>query len=389
MKRLQQIAALIQALLISTYKPMRTFFQSAALAVCVLFTGCTRIQEAFLEYKVRAATEYVDLRDLNKLHVVLCGTGTPQQADRSRAQACTVVAAGGHIFLFDAGEGAAASLESLRIPASQISNIFITHWHSDHFNGLGTVINHSWMNGRSNPMTVYGPPGVEAVVQGLYGAYAMDASFRATQLGNRADLAFAMPNEIRMSRDESAVRVFDRDGVTVDAYRMVHHPVDPSYGYVIQYCGKKVFVSGDTKVDSVYLPAMKNADIVVHEAVHAQLLHGAAEAMRRIGLTQRAALTDSILDSHADTLQLAGLAEAASVKHLVLTHLIPAPDNLVLRHLFVRGMHERYQGQVTLGEDGTHIILPLSQIRPQPATHPNSSSTDKPVVKINKPSSSP
>ena len=328
-----------------------------ALGCAILLPACDYVQEKFIDHKVKELAKEQVLTDKDSIHVILCGTGSPQQPDRSRVQACTLVAAGGHLFLFDAGEGATLSLQALRVSTAGIDKVFITHWHSDHFNDLGGLINHGWIMGRTTPLTVYGPPGANQVVQGLKEAYEKDVGFRSGHMKTRPELAYAEAQEINLPAGQDTVRVFEQDGVTIDAHRVVH--VEPSYGYVIRYRGKKVFVSGDTRVDPVYMPAMEHADVAVHEAVQSDLVTQSARAMRRNGMDIRALIAERIISYHADTLELARMAQKAGVKHLVLTHLIPAPDSFAAKQLFTAGMKDLFGGEITLGEDGTHIVLPV------------------------------
>jgi ribonuclease Z len=268
-----------------------------------------------------------------------------------------LIAAGGKLFLFDAGENAMRNLETNHVPLAKLENIFITHWHSDHFNGLGGVINHTWVNGRTQPLTVYGPPGVVPVVKGLSMAYALDASYRHTHFVPNEQLAFAEAKTIVIPQAQESVRVYEQNGVTIDAYRVNHFPVDPAYGYVLRYQGKKIFVSGDTRVTDIYQDALQDADLVIHEALNTHMIEKIAESMERQGLNQKASDARKVIEYHSDTLELASLAEKAKVKHLVLTHLIPAPPNFIAKYLFVRGMADRFNGEITLGEDALEIDL--------------------------------
>jgi ribonuclease Z len=145
--------------------------------------------------------------------------------------------------------------------------------------------------------------------------------------------------------------------VTIDAYRVNHFPVDPAYGYVLRYQGKKIFVSGDTRVTDIYQDALQDADLVIHEALNTHMIEKIAESMERQGLNQKASDARKVIEYHSDTLELASLAEKAKVKHLVLTHLIPAPPNFIAKYLFVRGMADRFNGEITLGEDALEIDL--------------------------------
>ncbi|MDN6859203.1 MBL fold metallo-hydrolase [Pseudomonas sp. CAN2814] len=329
----------------------------AAVAAGVVLNG-QRIQEAILDAEVRDRTDNSLTNADGSIRVILCGTGTPQ-VNAPRGQACTLVAAGGQLFLFDAGENAMRNIEDNHVPLPALNRVFITHWHSDHFNGLGALINHTWINGRKTPFEVYGPRGVEQVVKGLAMAYAEDVEFRHLHAlpAISTELAYAQAHVVEMADDAESMRVFEQDGVTIDAFRVDHRPVDPAFGYVLRYNGKKVFISGDTRVTERYFGALQDADLVVHEAINGHLIRMGAAALQRTGQTAAAAQAVRVLDYHADTLGLARLAEKAKVRHLVLTHLIPSPTNFVSRQLFLRGMQERFSGELTLGEDAMEIRL--------------------------------
>lgn len=333
-------------------------FPALALLLPLALPGCERLEHAALDAMVRDRTDQSLLRSGSGVRVILCGTGSPQ-VNATRGQACTLVAAGGRLFLFDAGENALRNLEASHVPVEALSQVFVTHWHSDHFNGLGALINHSWINGRQTPLLVYGPPGVEPVVEGLAMAYGADATYRSAHAlpTTSRQLAFAEPRRVEIAESEESVRVYDQAGVTIDAYRVDHRPVEPAYGYVLRYQGRKLFISGDTRVSERYLEAMRDADLVVHEAINTQLIHQGADALTRTGQRERGEQALRVLDYHADTLELARLAQRAGVRHLVLTHLIPAPDNVIARRLFVSGMADEYSGEITLGEDALDLSL--------------------------------
>lgn len=332
--------------------------RALALLLVLALPGCERVQHAALDAMVEDHTDQSLIQGGNTIRVILCGTGTPQ-VNATRGQACTLVAAGGRLFLFDAGENAMRNLETSHVPIQALNQAFITHWHSDHFNGLGALINHSWIYGRQTPFLVYGPPGVERVVEGLAMAYGQDASYRSAHAlpPTNRQLAFAEPRQVEIAQGQESVRVYDQGGVTIDAYRVDHHPVEPAYGYVLRYQGRKLFISGDTRVSERYLEAMRDADLVVHEAINAHLVREGAAALERTGQKDRGAQAVRVLDYHADTLELARTAQRADVRHLVLTHLIPAPDNLLARRMFVSGMADEYSGEITLGEDALDLSL--------------------------------
>ncbi|MDG4667258.1 MBL fold metallo-hydrolase [Mycobacterium sp. 236(2023)] len=297
--------------------------------------------------------QYAFGADDRSLRILLCGTGSPEAS--ASAQACTMVSAGGRLFVFDAGEGATRSLVNSGVPVHEIEQVFITHYHSDHFNGLGTLVNYGWIWGRSEPLPVTGPEGTIAVIDALNSVYALDNGYRAdnmSDLSSNKSGGQAVPADIHFPDNARSVRVYDRDGVTIDAHLVVHDPVKPAQGYVITYGGKKVFISGDTTVSQLNMPAMQDADLVVHEAYASHMVRRAIPIMRGMGNEYDAMVAERTIDYHADTIALAQQAEDAGVEHLALTHLTPYPDGFVARRLFTQGMSDHYSGEITVGEDG-------------------------------------
>jgi len=146
--------------------------------------------------------------------------------------------------------------------------------------------------------------------------------------------------------------VYDQDGVTIDAALVAHDPVRPALGYVLKYKGRKLFISGDTEVSPANLPMMRGADMVVHESYASHMVRRAIPEMRRLGMEFNARVAERTIPYHADNIALARQAQAAGVKHLVLTHLIPYPENAVVRAMYTDGMGDRFTGKITVAEDG-------------------------------------
>lgn len=76
--------------------------------------------------------------------------------------------------------------------------------------------------------------------------------------------ASAVP--IATAPGKESVQVYDKDGVTIHVQLASHTPVEPAYAYALRYRGRKVFISGDTRVTPQLDAATRDADIAVHEA---------------------------------------------------------------------------------------------------------------------------
>src|SRR5262249_4180200 len=133
-------------------------------------------------------------------------------------------------------------------PVGKLSAVLITHLHSDHIGELGEAIVQSWIAGRTQPLDVYGPPGIDDVVAGFAQVYAHDAGYRVVHHGNAfmpAEGSHAVAHVVEATPE--SVPVFSRDGLEVRAFRVDHAPVDQAFGYRIAWRGRTVVVSGDTK----------------------------------------------------------------------------------------------------------------------------------------------
>jgi len=325
-------------------------------------TGCDRIQSFLIgRMASRALTgDRNDLLDDGSLHVVLCGTGSPL-ADPQRVSACTAVLAGGNFVLVDAGPGAARNLALERLPRHRLEAILVTHLHSDHIGEIGEAVVQSWIAGRTTPLVVYGPPGIEQVVGGLRQAYALDVGYRVAHHGTEAMPAAAgvpVAKTVALPGPGETALVFEKDGLRVVAFAVDHEPISPAYGYRFDYKGRSVVVSGDTSKSANVIRQAQGADLLVHEALAKQMIEPVAAYARANGLARWAKLASDVVDYHTSPVEAAEVAKAANVRMLALTHIVPALPNVIARRMFMRGVSDAWSGEVILGRDGMMFTLP-------------------------------
>jgi ribonuclease Z len=293
------------------------------------------------------------------LHVGLCGTGSPLP-NRDRAGACTLIIAGKHIFVVDAGEGGARNIALMSVPTARIERLFLTHFHSDHIDGLGPMMLLRWAgSGNTSPLPVHGPEGVDAVVAGFNAAYTADNGYRTAHHGEAivppaAAGAVAVPFTLT---GDSAV-IYTADGVKITAFRVNHAPVTPAVGYRFDYQGRSVVISGDTASTAILVSAAKGADLLIHEALQPKLVGLISEALDAKQIKTAAQITRDILDYHTSPEDAAKAAQRAGVGELVLSHIVPAIPSRFFYPAFLGDAQRHFNGPITIGEDGMLFSLP-------------------------------
>ncbi len=300
------------------------------------------------------------------LKVLLCGTSAPF-ADPERAQSCTAIIAGGRYYLVDTGPGSARNLMLWQLQGRELAAVFLTHFHSDHIGDLGEVNTNAWLAGHPGPLTVYGGPGVETVVDGFNRAYALDQSYRVANSGAKLQLPTAAvmqsivipllgPPTPLMDRASEPLRFRE---LTVKAIEVNHDPAAPAYGYRFDYRGRSVTISGDTNYHPPLGKAARGSDVLVHEAQSQHLVDLVGEAAHDAGRDRIAQTMRDIHHYHTDPLEVARLANAAGVRLAVFTHLDPPPSNWLISRMFYKGVGAvRPNGWIS-GQDGTLITLPV------------------------------
>ena len=293
------------------------------------------------------------------LRVLLCGTSSPIPSPR-RAEACTAIFAGGHMWIVDTGPGSWRTLALRRVRGEAIGAVFYTHLHSDHVGELGEFNLQTWVAGRPGPLRVYGPDGVTDLVHGFAQAYAADTRFRVAHHGAELlppDRAVMIPLPVVLDGSD-AIRVLDEDGVVVTAFTVAHDPVKPALGYRFDYGGRSVVVSGDTRPCPNLVKQARGADVLVHEAQDNHLVHIMEEAARASGEARVAKILADIPAYHTTPADAAREAVEAHVRLLLLTHFTPPPDNALLARIFRRDVTAVPPRGLVLGKDGTLVVLP-------------------------------
>jgi ribonuclease Z len=262
------------------------------------------------------------------LDVLFVGTAGSAPSAR-RALPATLVRRGGDRLLFDCGEGTQRQLLK-SIGLVELEEVFITHFHADHWLGLPGMLKTFSLRGRERPLTVYGPPGLKA----LFNALRVVIGKNTYPL----QLVELDPDE-QLRRDGYLIAPFAVDHrVTAYGYALVEQErpgrfddakarelgvefgpdfgrlqrgetvngVEPTQVMGPSRPGRKVVLSGDTGPSERIKAIAHGADLLIHEATFLD------EEAERAGET-----------AHSTALAAARLAAEADVKLLALTHVSP------------------------------------------------------------------
>ena len=308
------------------------------------------------------------------IKVTLLGTGTPAAFAAGyyasgRVTAGLLIEAGGERMLFDCGQGivqrllqSGGSEQNVKNPNPNlgpnvgVDKVFISHLHSDHMADLPALYSLGWLWRQSDPsqngpdvippLRVWGPgPGANQPI----GTASMMGLFRlafSTDFVQRALLTPIYPLSLDGIEVENNVVdlwpdvvYISKDGkVKVTAFLVDHRPVEPSYGFRVDYAGKSVVFSGDTRFSSNLVNASKGADLVIHE-VYAWPDFSSKE----FG-------PDTIFNYHTTPEDAARVFNQTAPKMAVYTH-IGAPPGTTPQDIIDRTRKGGYTGPLTVGSD--------------------------------------
>jgi ribonuclease Z len=266
------------------------------------------------------------------LDLVFLGTSGSVPTAR-RGLAGTLLRRGGERILVDCGEGTQRQLLRSTVGLIELPEVFLTHYHADHYLGLPGMLKTFALRGRKLPLTVHGPPGLRELFAGLrriFGKLTYDVELVELGDGDVLDRGDYRILAVRVDHGVAAnayafVEVPRPGRFDVEAARSLGVPEGPLYGRLQTgesvalpdgstvepaqvlgpaRAGRKVLLAGDTAPAASVLEAAHGADVLVHEATF-------AEEER-----ERAAET-----LHSTAAGAAALAKAAEVRLLVLTHM--------------------------------------------------------------------
>jgi ribonuclease Z len=268
------------------------------------------------------------------LDLVFLGTSASAPT-ANRAPLALLLRRGGERLLFDCAEGTQRQLMRSAVGLPDLEEIFITHFHADHYLGLPGMLKTFALRQRDVPLTVYGPPGLRDLFSSLgrvFGKLSYPLELVELRAGDTLD------------RDGYRILVFPvHHGVSAVGYAVVEHvrpgrfdvetadalgvPNGPERGALQRgdsitladgrvltpdsvlgeaRAGRRIVIAGDTAPTETVRILAEDADVLVHEATFLE--------------DERERAADTL---HSTALQAAEIARDAKVRLLALTHVSP------------------------------------------------------------------
>jgi ribonuclease Z len=254
----------------------------------------------------------------DSLKVVLLGTGAGPPVNLQQYGASILVEAGGERFLFDCGRGATLRLAEAGVPIGSITRVFLTHLHSDHVLQLPDLLLTGWAVGRrAVPLTVWGPAGTRAMMDHLQQAFLFDIHTRRD-----VDERFPATGITVVSHDITGDGVvFTQGGVAVTAFLVDHGAVRPAFGYRVDYRGRSVALSGDTRVSENLVGHARGVDVLIHEVIDPEMLRTRADR-------PSPAVIDAIIAHHTTPEQAGTVFRRVAPRLAVYSHAPNTPQVL-------------------------------------------------------------
>ena len=275
--------------------------------------------------------------------IAMLGTGTPNP-DPSCSGPCTAIVVRDTPYIVDFGPGLirrAASLSPMYgkdvkikgLLLNRIARAFLTHMHSDHTAGYADLILTPWVMGRSEPLQVYGPEGINEMTEYLLKAYNEDIKYRLFGYEPANDQGYRVHSKEIFGDG----LIYKDANVEVEAFRVKHGNWPNAFGFRFTTPDKVIVISGDTCPCENIKKFSEGADILIHEVYSMEGFEKKDEYWKNYHSA-----------NHTSTYELGELASEINPDLLVTYHTLfwGASEEKVLNEIA-----EKYSGKTVVAAD--------------------------------------
>jgi ribonuclease BN (tRNA processing enzyme) len=276
-----------------------------------------------------------------RTRLIFLGTGGGPRPRKASSAPAQVILVNDTPYVVDCGSGVARQLVFAGVPLPAIRHIFVTHHHSDHNADYGNLILLAWAAGLRTRVDTWGPPPLERMTRLFFEMNAYDINTRIADEGRVPLVPLVHVHELT----QGGV-VLQDENVRVTAALVDHAPVVPAFGFRFDASDRSIVISGDTARSDNLVRLAQGADVLVHEALY-------LPAVDRLVATvpNASTLKKHLVASHTAAEDCGRVAEAAGVRTLVLSHLVPADDPAVTDQMWIDAARAHFRGAVVLARD--------------------------------------
>ena len=283
-----------------------------------------------------------------RTRIVFLGTKGGPRVGPGRSNPANLVVVNDTPFVIDCGMGVSRQLVAAGVPLETVKYILISHHHSDHNLEYGNLVYNAWATGLSTPIHSFGPKGIEAMTKTFFELNRFDIETRIEDEG-RPDL-----RKLLIAKDitEDGV-VLQTADVKITAFRTPHPPITDNFAYKFETPDGVVVFSSDTNYNPQLAEFAKRADVLVHEALYLPWVDRLVTRVKN-----GATLKKHLLESHTAAEDVGRIADAANVKVLVMSHLVP-DDPDVTDDDWRSEAAKNFKGRIVVARDLMELRLPL------------------------------
>jgi ribonuclease BN (tRNA processing enzyme) len=276
-----------------------------------------------------------------KTRLILLGTGGGPRPRKANSASAQVIISNNAAYVIDCGDGVARQLVLADVSLPTLRHIFLTHQHSDHNADYGNLIWLAWAAGLSTRVDTWGPPPLAKMTKLFLEMNAYDIDTRIANEGRVPLVPLVHVHELR-----EAGLVMSDENLKVTATLVRHPPVVPAFAYRFDAADRSIVISGDTAPSDNLLKLAQGADVLVHSVLYVPAVD------RLVARVPNAKALKASIIAHQTSAEDAGqLAQAAGVKTLVLSHLVPADDPEVTDQMWIDAARTQFRGSVIVGKD--------------------------------------
>jgi ribonuclease BN (tRNA processing enzyme) len=283
----------------------------------------------------------IEAHEGGRTRLILLGTGGGPRPRKASSAPAQVIVAKNTAYVVDCGNGVARQLVLAGVPLDTLRHVFITHHHSDHNADYGNLIWLAWAAGLRTRVDTWGPPPLARMTKLFFEMNAYDISIRTADEGRVPLVPLVHVHELSQGGP-----VMQDENVKVTAALVHHPPVVPAFAYRFDAVDRSIVISGDTAPSDNLIKLAQGVDVLVHEALYVPALD------RLVARVPNAATLKQSIMSHHTTAEDAGrVAQAAGVKMLVLSHLVPPDDQAITDQMWIDAARVHFRGPVIVGKD--------------------------------------